>query len=91
MSEIPLKSLEYFPEDSDGSAAYHMASSETLRMVVCMTPSQSRHLLDAQYLQSDIAFKRVVGYYEFELAGWDPINLIGNNFNFFIYSSDMKH
>ncbi|OSX56007.1 hypothetical protein POSPLADRAFT_1161553, partial [Postia placenta MAD-698-R-SB12] len=45
-----------------------------LRVVICMTPAQSWRLLRAQYLQSDIAFKRVSGYKEFELGGWDHEN-----------------
>jgi len=28
-------------------------------------------LLQAQYLQSDIAFKRIVGFLEFEIGGMD--------------------
>ena len=41
------------------------------RFVICMTPSSSWGLLRAQYLQSDIAFRRVVGYEEFKIGGWD--------------------
>jgi hypothetical protein len=42
-----------------------------LRIVVCMSPKASRRLIRAQYLQGDVAFKRVVGYREFELACLD--------------------
>ncbi|KAG6826455.1 hypothetical protein H0H92_015743 [Tricholoma furcatifolium] len=42
--------------------------SEDVRMVICMTKEGSRRLLTSQYLQSDIGFKRVIGFYEFELA-----------------------
>jgi hypothetical protein len=36
-----------------------------------MSEEGSKRLLRAQYVQSDIAFKRVVGFYEFELAAMD--------------------
>jgi len=53
--------------DEDNSEA----SEENLRIVVCMSPEGSARLLRAQYIQSDIAFRRVVGYQEFELATFD--------------------
>jgi hypothetical protein len=42
------------------------------RFIVCMSPWSSWSLLRAQYLQCDIAFRRAVGYHEFEIGGWDP-------------------
>lgn len=42
------------------------------RMIVCMTKESSIRLVQAQYLQSDIGFKRIVGFKEFELGGLDP-------------------
>ncbi|KAJ7764293.1 hypothetical protein B0H16DRAFT_1799720 [Mycena metata] len=40
-----------------------------LRIIVCMYPKGSKRLLEAgRYLQSDIAFKRIVGFLEFEIA-----------------------
>ena len=36
-----------------------------------MTKESSHCLLDAQYLQSNIGFKRIIGFYEFELRGLD--------------------
>ncbi|KAG6819960.1 hypothetical protein H0H93_007040 [Arthromyces matolae] len=45
-----------------------------LRIVVCMTPCASHRLLQAQYLQCDIGFKRVQGFQEFELASMDRVN-----------------
>ncbi|KAK0472568.1 hypothetical protein EDD18DRAFT_1093925 [Armillaria luteobubalina] len=42
--------------------------SPLLKIIVCMSQEGSRRLLKAQYLQSDISFKRVVGYREFALA-----------------------
>lgn len=41
------------------------------RMVVCMLKEASFQLQSAQYLQSDIGFKRVIGFKEFELGGLD--------------------
>lgn len=40
-------------------------------MVVCMNKAGSKRLSEAQYIQCDIGFKRVVGFYEFELAAMD--------------------
>ena len=36
-----------------------------------MSPEGSRRIAKAQYVQSDIGFKRVVGFHEFELASFD--------------------
>ncbi|KAF8078916.1 hypothetical protein FPV67DRAFT_1690345 [Lyophyllum atratum] len=47
--------------------------SQDVRFVICMTKEASRRLQDTQYVQSDIGFKRVVGFYEFELACFDRI------------------
>jgi hypothetical protein len=41
------------------------------RMVICMSADSSASLQKTQYLQNDIAFKRVVDYDEFEIAGMD--------------------
>lgn len=51
--------------DGDNSDVY---------IVICMTSEGSRRLLEAQYIQSDMAFKRVVDYFEFEMATIDRIN-----------------
>ncbi|KAH9483415.1 hypothetical protein JR316_0002881 [Psilocybe cubensis] len=42
-----------------------------LRVVICMLKINSHRLLNAKYIQSDIGFKRVVGWKEFELGGLD--------------------
>ncbi|KAI0052918.1 hypothetical protein FA95DRAFT_1451859, partial [Auriscalpium vulgare] len=70
MDEVPLDSLAHWDpsQSSDGK------SRDTLRIVVCMEREQSVRLHDAQYLQSDIAFRRVPDFYEFELGGWDRMN-----------------
>ncbi|KAF8192359.1 hypothetical protein K438DRAFT_1590458 [Mycena galopus ATCC 62051] len=41
------------------------------KIIICMSPEGSRRLRAAQYLQSDIGFKRIVGFMEFELACMD--------------------
>jgi hypothetical protein len=47
------------------------SESSILQMVICMSEEGSKRLLRAQYVQSDIAFKRIVGFYEFELVAMD--------------------
>ncbi|KAJ6491498.1 hypothetical protein DFH09DRAFT_1105027 [Mycena vulgaris] len=46
-------------------------NNKRTRIIICMSPEGSRWLLRAQYLQSDIGFKRIVGFLEFELACMD--------------------
>lgn len=45
---------------------------DPIRIIICMSKEGSQHLLGAQFLQSDIGFKRVIGFHEFELGGRDP-------------------
>ena len=45
-----------------------------LWIIICMTQEGSKPLLGAWYLQSDMAFKQIVGFYEFELAAVDWIS-----------------
>ncbi|KAJ7776748.1 hypothetical protein B0H14DRAFT_2401533, partial [Mycena olivaceomarginata] len=43
-----------------------------LRIIICMTPEASRRLISSgRYLQSDIAFRRITGFKEFEVAGME--------------------
>ena len=51
--------------DRDSNSA---ECNKNLRIIICMSRAGSERLLRAQYLQSDVAFKRIVGFYEFELA-----------------------
>lgn len=58
---------------------YHGASDEfsndsDIKLVICMFQENSRRLSQAHYLQSDIAFRRIASYEEFELGGWDEAN-----------------
>ncbi|KAF8176638.1 hypothetical protein K438DRAFT_71132 [Mycena galopus ATCC 62051] len=50
------------PKASDGKRT---------RIIICMSPEGSRRLLQAQYVQSDIGFRRIVGFLEFEMACMD--------------------
>ena len=51
-----------------------VGDSDGVRIILCMTQEGSKRLLGAQYLQSDMAFKRIVGFYKFELAAVDRIS-----------------
>ncbi|KAF8152705.1 hypothetical protein K438DRAFT_2079307 [Mycena galopus ATCC 62051] len=54
-------------EDDDGPV-----EDNRLRIIICMTPDASRRLLSSgRYLQSDIAFCRIAGFKEFEVAGME--------------------
>ncbi|KAF7969704.1 hypothetical protein HWV62_26160 [Athelia sp. TMB] len=66
-------SLDGMPVHEEDEFDYEMLADlrRTLRLIVCMTPAQSRRLSRAQYIQSDIAFKRVAGFLEFEIGGLD--------------------
>jgi hypothetical protein len=68
-----------FEHDSGDEGEGAADRSKPLRAAICMSKQASRWLLEAQYLQCDIAFKRVVGYYEFELSGYDRDAKIGNS------------
>ncbi|KIJ10874.1 hypothetical protein PAXINDRAFT_43681, partial [Paxillus involutus ATCC 200175] len=57
-------------ESSDGQEDED-SSGSPFRLVICMFPESSRRLKKAQYLQSDVGFKRIQGFQEFELGGKD--------------------
>ncbi|KAJ7257624.1 hypothetical protein C8J57DRAFT_1074290 [Mycena rebaudengoi] len=67
MEEIPSLGMTYDPADDDDLDG----SDHTVpfRIAVCMAKEGSRRLVKAKYLQSDIAFRRIVGFKEFELGG----------------------
>lgn len=46
-------------------------TENVIRIVLCMLPEGSRRLSTTQYVQSDVAFKRITGFREFELAAFD--------------------
>jgi hypothetical protein len=66
-AEIPDLGLEVHDEDDLDS----VDAAKPFRIVICMTMEASRCLLNAQFLQSDIGFKRIVGFQEFELGAFD--------------------
>ncbi|KAJ3927388.1 MAG: hypothetical protein NXY57DRAFT_1106683 [Lentinula lateritia] len=52
-----------------------VTDAQTFRLVICMKSENSFRLVnDARHIQSDISFKRVVGWLEFELGGFDRVN-----------------
>ena len=63
-----------------GSACTEDESSRPLQVVICMLPQSSEQLQLAQYVQSDIGFKRVVGFYELEISGIASKSNIGQSF-----------
>ncbi|KAJ7488621.1 hypothetical protein B0H11DRAFT_2406715 [Mycena galericulata] len=65
--DLDCSAFPSHPEDESGKSAGPMR----LQFVICMGREGSERLLQTPYLQSDIGFKRVIGFYEFELAGWD--------------------
>jgi hypothetical protein len=52
-------------------------SGQPLRIIICMKKASSLRLAKAQFLQSDIAFKRVAGFLEFEIGGLEQNSKIG--------------
>ncbi|KAJ3834076.1 hypothetical protein F5878DRAFT_697457 [Lentinula raphanica] len=67
--EIPSDKLTEDDYDSNVECATNLRSP--LRIAICMTSLASQRFIKASYLQSDIAFKRIVGFYEFEIAALD--------------------
>lgn len=64
-----------------------------LKIIVCMHPEASRRLSEAQYLQSDIGFKRVAGFYEFEIGSMNRNTNTSksSNFTMLIQESEMNY
>jgi hypothetical protein len=75
-SEHYIRRLMIFDNDSipkheEDEDDLHFKDTK-LRIIVCMSPIASRRLLEhGRYLQSDIAFKRIVDFLEFEMACMD--------------------
>jgi hypothetical protein len=65
--EIPAAAQEKHDEDEPVA----LGMSNLLRIVICMSQEGSEQLLKVQYPSSDISFKRVNDYYEFEIASID--------------------
>ncbi|KAK0437715.1 uncharacterized protein EV420DRAFT_1280541 [Desarmillaria tabescens] len=71
IEEMPWESLN---DPDPGPLADDHGS---FRLILCMSPSCSHDLLHAEYVESDISFKRVAGYKEFKLVGFDYIAKTG--------------
>ena len=67
---IHLTNLPVYDEDDPVTDS----DSSDVNIVICMTNEGSWCLQEAQYIQSDMAFKRVVDFFEFEMATVDRIN-----------------
>ena len=65
LTNVPVYNEDDPVTDGDGSNVY---------IVICMANEGSWRLREAQYIQSDMAFKCVVGFFEFEMATIDHIN-----------------
>ncbi|KAJ7480618.1 hypothetical protein FB451DRAFT_1446525 [Mycena latifolia] len=68
--------LDEFDEDSPVGPAAAGEETPALRYITCMSPIGSERLLRAQYLQSDIGFKHIEGFLEFETAAMANTSLI---------------
>ncbi|KAJ6484352.1 hypothetical protein C8R47DRAFT_1072982 [Mycena vitilis] len=65
---IDLDKSPRHDEDDDSKEQ----KDDKIRIIICMTPEASRRLLSTgRYLQSDIAFRRIALFLEFELACMD--------------------
>ncbi|KAK7026224.1 hypothetical protein R3P38DRAFT_2948380 [Favolaschia claudopus] len=68
--EVPDFPLDEF--DAENPIASGSPAS-TLQIIICMSRTGSERLLKAQYIQSDIAFRRIEEFLEFEMAAMDRI------------------
>ncbi|SJL06250.1 uncharacterized protein ARMOST_09586 [Armillaria ostoyae] len=76
VEEMTWAQLELFGEYQDPTDPLPLNSSDqTFWIIICMNPQRSHDLLQATAVQSDIAFKRVTGYKEFELVSFDRQSL----------------
>ncbi|KAJ7106164.1 hypothetical protein C8R44DRAFT_745253 [Mycena epipterygia] len=66
---VDIDAEGFDPHAEDDPVA--LSESKHLRFILCMTVEGSERLLKAQYIQSDISFQRVVGFYELELGAWE--------------------
>ncbi|KAK0437282.1 uncharacterized protein EV420DRAFT_1652109 [Desarmillaria tabescens] len=75
MKEISWQRLKYGgdhiddSEDEDGSL--EGLDDDCFKLIVCMLPQRSEDFLKAKYIQSDISFKCIPGWKEFELVSVD--------------------
>ena len=74
IAKVPLNLMTAHEEDD------YTENEELLRIIICMSRESSQKLLAAQYLQSDITFKRVSGFLEFEIGNSNQDANIGKLF-----------
>jgi hypothetical protein len=61
----------YSAEDDEDDIIPQAVKDDCLRIIICMTPEGSRRLLSSgRYLQSDIAFRRIVGFKSLKWLVW---------------------
>jgi len=77
VEQLPSSSLTNDQSGADDTTAYQFA--------ICMLPANSARLHSTQYLQSDIAFQWVSGYFEFELGAWDCAANMSESISLFGY------
>lgn len=77
MAELPLNAMPVHDEDDGDPDVVGSAEDGILRLIICMSKASSERLAQARYLQSDIAFKRVAGFLEFEIGGLDEDSNLG--------------
>ncbi|KAJ7657652.1 hypothetical protein DFH06DRAFT_1472990 [Mycena polygramma] len=65
--DIEDDTLPQHEEDEPANASHQNKT----RIIICMSRQGSLRLRRAQYIQSDIGFKRIVGFLEFEMACMD--------------------
>ncbi|KAJ3964422.1 hypothetical protein EV361DRAFT_812152, partial [Lentinula raphanica] len=68
MEEVSLPDMRKIANDEDDEDE---GEESKFRIVICMFPQRSHDLLKARFIQSDISYKRVAGFKELELVGWD--------------------
>lgn len=64
--ELDNDALEEHEEDDPA-----LPEDKVTRIIICMGREGSLRLRKAAYIQSDIGFKRIVGFDEFEMASMD--------------------
>lgn len=65
-AEVPSLSGIIHEEDDETEPGQ---PAQPIRVIICMSKQSSQRLVKTQFLQSDIGFKRIVGFQEFELGG----------------------
>ncbi|KAJ7312830.1 hypothetical protein DFH08DRAFT_717029, partial [Mycena albidolilacea] len=71
MSSFPATSTTFVLPAHEEDEPPLLPEEKSTHIIICMTPHSSSRLQKAQYLQSDISFKRIVGYDEFEISAMD--------------------